>query len=312
MRGLQFIPYDTKIDFMGIRWWGFIFSGGLTVVAILFLLFKGLNFGIDFRGGILIETRTSGPANLADMRGKIGGLGLGDYDLQTFGQPTDVLIRVQQQTGGDKEQLEAVEKIKKTLGTGYEYRRVEYVGPKVGEELIRGGVIATVLALLSILVYVWFRFEWQFGVCGVVTLVHDVITTLGLFSIVQYDFNLTTVAAVLTIAGYSINDTVVVYDRIRENMRKYKKMPLIELFNRSLNETLSRTILTSSTTLLALIALFVFGGSVISTFAIAMIWGVIVGTYSTAIISTALLVYLPPRRSGTEEDEAKDAAGQKA
>jgi preprotein translocase subunit SecF len=312
MRGFQFIPAGTKIDFMGFRWWGFIFSGGLTVLSILFLLFQGLNFGIDFRGGILIEVRGSGPVDLAAMRAKISGLNLGDHDLQGFGQSSDVLIRVQQQIGGEQAQLQAVEKVKQALGAGYDYRRVEYVGPKVGGELIRGGLIATALALLSILVYVWFRFEWQFGVCGVLTLLHDVITTLGVFSITQYDFNLTTVAAVLTIAGYSINDTVVVYDRIRENLRKYKKMPLVELFNRSLNETLSRTIMTSTTTLLALIALFVFGGEVISTFAIAMIWGVVVGTYSTAIISTAVLIYLPPRRPGTEDDEAKGAAGQKA
>lgn len=303
MRGLQFVPPGTKIDFMGIRWWGFIFSGALTLLSLVFLAWQGLNFGIDFRGGILIEVRASGPADLAAMRAKIGKLSLGDYDLQGFGQPSDVLIRVQQQTGGDQAQLQAVEKVKQALGAGYDYRRVEYVGPKVGEELVRGGIIATVLALASIMVYVWFRFEWQFGLCGVVTLLHDVITTLGVFSITQYDFNLTTVAAVLTIAGYSINDTVVILDRVRENLRKFKTMPLPELFDRSINETLSRTINTSGTVFLTVLALFAFGGPVIRDFSFALLWGVIVGSYSTICVALPMLLYMNIDRGAQDTAE---------
>jgi preprotein translocase subunit SecF len=310
MRGFQFFPAKPNIDFMGFRFIGFVLSAVLTVLAIVLVMTKGLNFGIDFRGGILIEIRTQGPADLADLRAKVGKLDLGQVDLQGFGTPTDVLIQVQEQAGGEVAQQRAVEKVRQALGPNIQYRRVEFVGPKVGSELIRDGMIATVLTLASIMAYIWFRFEWQFGVCGVLTLLHDVITTIGMFALLQYEFNLTTVAAVLTIAGYSLNDTVVVYDRIRENIRKFKKMPFLELLNRSVNETLSRTIMTSMTTMLALLALYFFGGEVISGFSFAMIWGVIVGTYSTFIISTPLLLYLNVRRASAEDKEEGAPAGQ--
>lgn len=310
MRGIQFFPAQSNINFMGFRFIGFALSALLTVLAIVLVLTKGLNFGIDFRGGILVEVRTQGPADLADMRAKVGKLDLGQVDLQGFGAPSDVLIQIQEQPGGEVAQQRAVEKVRQALGAGVEYRRVEFVGPKVGGELIRDGIIATILALASIMAYIWFRFEWQFGLCGVVTLLHDVITTIGMFAIMQFEFNLTTVAAVLTIAGYSLNDTVVVYDRIRENIRKFKKMPFVDLCNRSVNETLSRTIMTSMTTMLALLALYFFGGEVISGFSFAMIWGVVVGTYSTFIISTPLLIYLNVRRAGPEDKEEGAPAGQ--
>jgi len=308
LRPIVFVPHHTKIDFMGFRYWGLGLSGLLTVVSVVMVIWQGLAFGIDFRGGILMEVRSiQGAANLADMRQKLGGLGLGSHELQGFGQPSDVLIRIEQQPGGDAAQQKAVEKVRNTLGTAFEYRRVEFVGPKVGGELIQTGVIATIVALLGIMAYIWFRFEWQFGVGAVFTLLHDVLTTIGLFAVTQMEFNLSTVAAVLTIAGYSINDTVVIYDRIRENLRKYKKMPLIDLFNLSINETLGRTLLTSLTTALALIALVAFGGEVISGFSIAMLWGVVAGTYSTYIISVPMLLYLNLRN---KPELAEDAAAK--
>ena len=221
LKPLIVIRHVPKIDFMRWHVFGFAFSGFLTVLTVALLLTVGLNFGIDFRGGMLIEARvTTGPANLAEMRGKLDALDLGEVSLQQFGEPTDVLIRMAQQPGGDRAQMAAVKKVQEALGTNVEYRRVEVVGPTVGSELIRAGVLATVLALVAIMIYVWFRFEWQFGLGAMVSTFHDVITTVGLFALLQLEFNLTTLAAILTIAGYSINDTVVIYDRVRETMRQ--------------------------------------------------------------------------------------------
>ena len=232
------------------------------------------------------------------MRSRLSGLGLGEIELQEFGNDTDVLIRVERQQGDEKAQLKAVETVKEAMGPGVNYRRVEFVGPKVGAELIQAGIMAVLFALGAMLIYIWFRFEWQFGVGAVTALGHDVLLTIGIFSILGLEFNLSTVAAILTIAGYSINDTVVVYDRVRENLRKFKTMNLGDLLNLSINETLSRTILTSVTTLLALLALFFFGGQVIKGFSFAMIWGVLVGTYSSIWIAVPLLVYMKLKRSG--------------
>ena len=227
-----------------------------------------------------------------------------------------MLIRIERQPGGEKAQLLAVEKAKQALGNEVDYRRTEFVGPKVGGELIEAGITAVLLALGAMLVYIWFRFEWQFGVGAVVALLHDVLLTIGVFALLGLEFNLSTVAAILTIAGYSINDTVVVYDRVRENLRKYKQMPLTELLNLSINGTLSRTLLTSVTTLLALGALYFFGGEVLAGFSFAMIWGVLVGTYSSIFIAVPLLVYMNLRRTGlivgdTDDDDAA-AAGKSA
>jgi preprotein translocase SecF subunit len=306
MRPLVFLRKTPNIDFMRLHIAGFAFSIVLTIASIVAFLSVGLNYGIDFVGGVLIEARsTSGPADLADMRQKIDTLHLGENSLQGFGGPNDVLIRLSRQPGGDAAQEKTVNAVRQALGTGIEFRRVEVVGPKVGEELIRAGVLATVLALLAIAAYVWFRFEWQFGVGAMISTAHDVITTVGLFAIFQLEFNLTTLAAILTVAGYSINDTVVIYDRVRETMRKYRTMDFKQLINLSLNETLSRTILTVMTVALAVLSLLLFGGEVLRGFSIAMLWGIVIGTYSSLFIAAPLLYYIRPKRGA----EAKKAAG---
>jgi len=310
MKKLVMIPADTTIDFMGKRIIAFAFSAMLVLASIGLFAVQGLNLGIDFLGGILIEVKTDGPADVGAMRSTLGQLGLGDVSLQEFGSPDVVLIRIQRQEGGDEAQQRAVTAVKDALGnTVVEYRRTETVGPTVGVELQEAAFIAVLAAIGAILVYIWFRFEWQFGVAAVVALVHDVISTIGLFSLFQLEFNLATVAAILTIAGYSINDTVVVFDRVRENLRKYKRMPLPDLFNLSINSTLSRTIMTSFTTLLALFSLSLLGGEVIRGFSVALIWGIVVGTYSSIALAVPLLLYLKVHR-GTVEVEAGTAEAE--
>ena len=309
MRGLRFIPADINISFIPKRIMFFIFSAVLITSSVGLFLTKGLNYGIDFQGGILMEVRTDKAASISAMRTTLGNLGLGEVALQEFGQPTDVLIRVQRQEGGEGAQQVAVEKVKAALGSGVDYRRTEFVGPKVSEELFWDGVMAVSLAILAILVYIWFRFEWQFGLGAIVALTHDVLSTIGIFALLGLEFNLSTVAAVLTIAGYSINDTVVVYDRVRENLRKYKKKDFGELLNDSVNQTLSRTVMTSVTTLLALLALYFLGGAVIKDFSFAMIWGVIIGTYSSICLAVPMLMYLNVNRGGALAGENDDEAG---
>ncbi|HSA79577.1 MAG TPA: protein translocase subunit SecF [Geminicoccaceae bacterium] len=309
LRGFRLIPDQTRIPFVRYQYWAYAFSGALILLTLVLLPTKGLNFGIDFRGGILIEVGMPGPAaELAVMRATLGNLSLGEVALQQFGDPATVLIRIERQPGGEAGQLAAVDKVKTTLsqrfGEGISYRRVEFVGPKVSEDLLWNGTQATVYALLAILAYVWFRFEWQFAVGAVVALIHDAVTTIGLFALFGLEFNLTTIAAVLTIIGYSINDTVVIYDRVRENLRKYKAMPLPELIDRSVNETLARTVMTSMTTFLALIALVVFGGPVIRGFTIAMLWGVVVGTYSTVYVAAPIVLHLNLRREPAPQPAA--------
>jgi preprotein translocase SecF subunit len=300
MRSFRLIPDDTRIQFVRYRYWAYAFSGALVLLALILVPTKGLNFGIDFQGGILIEVGMPGGADLAAMRATLGGLGLGEVALQEFGAPENVLIRIERQAGGEAGQLAAVERVKAALaerfGDDITYRRVEFVGPKVSEDLLWAGTQATVYALIAILAYVWFRFEWQFAVGAVVALIHDAVTTLGLFALFGLEFNLTTIAAILTIIGYSVNDTVVIYDRIRENLRRFKNMPLPELIDRSVNETLARTIMTSATVLLALIALVVFGGPVIRDFTIAMLWGVVIGCYSTVYVAAPMILHLNLRR----------------
>ena len=301
MLSFRFIPDRTNIPFIRYQRLAYALSGALIVLSLLLLPTKGLNFGIDFQGGILIEVRVPGPAaDLGAMRATLGGLGLGEVALQEFGQPNDVLIRIERQAGGEEAQLAAVDRVKAALaerfGNDVSYRRVEFVGPKVSGDLFWAGTQAVIYALIAILAYIWFRFEWQFAIGAIVALIHDVLLTLGIFSLLGLEFNLSTVAALLTIVGYSLNDTVVIYDRVRENLRRYKTMSLPELIDRSINETLARTVMTSLTTLLALIALFVFGGPVIRGFTFAMIWGVLVGTYSTIYIASPLLLHLNLRR----------------
>ncbi|MBB53482.1 MAG: protein translocase subunit SecF [Magnetovibrio sp.] len=307
MRGLRLIPVDINISFIPKRIIFFIFSAVLITSSVGLFLTKGLNYGIDFQGGILMEVRTDKAVDISAMRTTLGNLGLGEVTLQEFGQPTDVLIRVQRQEGDESAQQAAVETVKAALGFGVDYRRTEFVGPKVSEELFRDGVMAVSLAILAILIYIWFRFEWQFGMGAVVALTHDVLSTIGIFALLGLEFNLSTVAAVLTIAGYSINDTVVVYDRVRENLRKYKKKDFGELLNESVNQTLSRTVMTSMTTLLALLALYFLGGAVIKDFSFAMIWGVIIGTYSSICLAVPMLMYLNVNRGGAMVGEDNDA-----
>ncbi len=298
MHTLRLVPSGTNYPFIRQRTITFVMSAVLTLLSVVLFFAPGLNYGIDFRGGILMEVRSSqGTPDLAELRSRLSGLGLGEVALQDFGVSSDVLIRIESQ-GDERAQNVAIEKIRAALGSGFEFRRVEAVGPKVGGELIEAGAIASILAMLAIAIYVWFRFEWQFGVAAFIATVHDVVTTLGLFAVTQIEFNLSTVAALLTIAGYSINDTVVVFDRIRETMRKYKTMEFGELMNRAINDTLSRTIMTSLTTMLAVLALVVFGGEVIRSFSVAMVWGILIGTYSSIFLAAPLLLYMrPPRPS---------------
>lgn len=292
MKALNLVPHDVNISFMSKRVMFFAFSAFLIIASIGMVLTKGLNFGIDFKGGILIEVRTDGPADISAMRNQLTSLGLGEVSLQEFGLPTDVLIRIQRQDGDGDAQNRAVELVQQTLGSDVEYRRTEFVGPKVSQELLQDGILAVGLAMAAILVYIWFRFEWQFGVGAIIALMHDIIVTIGVFALLGLEFNLSTVAAVLTIAGYSINDTVVVFDRVREKLRKYKTMDLPELLNFAINRTLSRTLMTSVTTLIALGALFFLGGEVIRDFSFAMIFGVVIGTYSSICVAVPVLLYL--------------------
>ena len=349
MRPIRLVPPNTRIPFLSQRRPAYVLSSLLVLGSIVATIFLGLNFGIDFRGGTLLELRYQSPVQIGQLRSATEGLDIGEVALQEFGEPTDVLVRIQlqdepegeariaaaQQDGPLQEdtaegiQLGAdvisllrsraeagvigandgavLDLLEAVAEEGFEIRRREFVGPTVGGELIEAGIIAVLLAMAAILIYIWFRFEWQFGVCAVAALLHDVISTIGLFAVIQHEFNLATVAALLTIAGYSINDTVVVFDRVRENLRRYKKAPIEEVLNRSLNETLSRTLMTSITTLLALTALFVLGGPIIRDFAFALIWGVLIGTYSSIFVAVPLLTRLRLRPAAIEA-AAKDVA----
>jgi len=313
MKGLRFIPSDTRIRFIRYRMISFAVSGLLMLASIGLFFTAGLNYGIDFKGGTLIEVRNkSGPVELGAMRSRLSKIGVGEVQIQEFGVPTDVLIRIEQQKGGEKNQQNAIRKVKETLGDSVDYRRVEVVGPTVSGELIQSGMIAVLVAIFSVLLYIWFRFEWQFSLGAVAALVHDVVLTIGLFCLLQLEFGLSIIAAILTIVGYSLNDTVVVFDRVRENLRKYKKMPFSELLDHSINDTLSRTILTSVTTLIALLSLYVFGGQVIRGFTFAMIWGVLVGTYSSVYVASPLLLLLGVKRdwSGLGGAKVKQPAAE--
>jgi preprotein translocase subunit SecF len=294
MRLLRIVPDDTKFDFMRFRRISFPLSAALSIMAMVLYFTHGLNFGIDFVGGTLMEVQQKGgPADLAKMRTTLSSLGLGEVQLQQFGTPSDVLIRVAQQPGGDAAQQAAVDKVKGALGNEVDYRRVEVVGPRVSTELLAYGTLGLVVAILGILIYLWFRFEWQFALGAMIANVHDIVLTIGFMSITQIDFDLTSIAALLTILGYSLNDTVVIYDRIRENLRKYKRMPMPELLNSSINSTLSRSIITHVTVTLALLALLLFGGHAIHSFTATMMFGVVlVGTYTSIFIASPILIYL--------------------
>ena len=291
---LRIVPDDTKFDFMRFRRISFPISAVLSIIAITLYFVHGLNFGIDFRGGTLLEIQTkAGPADIGALRTQLNTLNLGDIQLQQFGGPSDVLIRIAEQPGGDLAQQQAVQKVRGALGDSVDYRRVEVVGPRVSSELLASGTLGLMLAILAILVYLWFRFEWQFALGAMIANVHDLVLTVGFMSVTQIDFDLTSIAALLTILGYSLNDTVVIYDRIREMLRRYKKMPMTDLLNSSINSTLSRSIITHVTVTLALLALLLFGGKAIHSFAATMMFGVVlVGTYTSIFIAAPILIYL--------------------
>ena len=296
LRPFQIIPPDTNVDFVAKRWWAFSVTILLVLITLTALSVKGLNLGIDFKGGILIEAKAQQVIDMPALRADLSTLNLGEVALQQFGAPTDVLIRIQRQEGDEAAQMTAIQSVRAKLGTSYEYRRVEVVGPTVGKELLHAGILATILAMLAISIYVGVRFEWQFGLAALIATFHDVLTTVGMYAVLQLDFNLTAVAALLTLAGYSINDTVVVFDRIRETLRRQKATDLRSIINASVNQTLSRTTMTAGTTLLALLPLVFMGGQTLINFSAALTWGILVGTYSSIYVAAALLLYMPPLR----------------
>jgi preprotein translocase subunit SecF/SecD/SecF fusion protein len=311
-KGIDFFPHDLRVPFMRYKGRALALSILAMSASLALFMTKGLNYGVDFKGGSLIELRTkSGDADIAALRAKLNGLGVGSVQIQQFGSPSDVLVRVEEQPGGEKPQQAALTKVRDAVKGGYTERRVEVVGPAVSSELRMTGFIAVAAGVLAIMAYVWFRFEWQFALGGVVALTHDVLLTMGIFSLFQFEFDLSTVAALLTILGYSVNDTVVVSDRIRENLRKFKKMELNDLLNLSINETLSRTILTGMTAIAVLLALYIFGGEVIRNFNLAMLMGVVIGTYSSIFIAAPLLGYLGVKRDWSDA-AAKTVAASKA
>ncbi len=306
--GITFIPPDTKIDFVGQRAITWFVSAFLTVVPLILVATVGLNMGIDFQGGTLIEVKTKqSPADLAALRSQLNGLGLGEVQIQEFGAPDEVLIRIASQPT-EAEQQVSIAKVKESLGDTVEYRRTEIVGPTISSELIAGGTVAVVVAMIGILIYVWFRFEWQFAVAAIASLVHDVTATIGLYSLLQLEFNVSSIAAILTIIGYSLNDKVVIFDRIRENLRKYRRMPMVELLDLSINEMLSRAVLTHVTTFLAMLPFLFFGGETIYGFAVAMCFGVVIGAYSSIFVASPMQLILGVRRDAF----SASAAGAKS
>lgn len=275
---------------MGARKWTYALSAIMVLLSIASITFKGFNYGIDFSGGILMELKSENTINVEELRKQLSAVDLDEINLQSIGETgNEVVLRAQAKNLDEKQQMAVVNQIKSTLGSAYEYRRVELVGPQVGGELKKAGVIASVIAVLAISAYIWFRFEWQFALGAMLGLIHDVVVTVGVLSFFDFDFSLTTVAAILTLAGYSVNDTVVTYDRIRENLRKFKKMPQFDLLNKSINDIFSRTILTGCTTLLAALALLIWGGDTLRSFSFTIVWGVIVGTYSSIYVSAVFL-----------------------
>ena len=312
---LTLVPSGTNIPFMGIRNWTFFLSAAVSIAALAAFATIDMNYGIDFKGGSLIEVRSKGAtADVSDIRAKLADLGLGDIQVQQIGTERDVLIRVESQGLGEGAEQAAVTQIRDEIGDQYDFRRVEVVGPTVSSELAFAGIVGVLVSLAAILIYVWLRFEWQFGIGAIIATAHDVIMTIGFYVVSGVEFNLSSIAAILTIVGYSLNDTIVVYDRVRENLRRYKKMPLPELLDASMNQTLSRTTMTSLTTILALAALAIFGGEVIRSFTVAMLFGIITGTYSSIFIAGPLLILFGLRPGGdkTESRETQATTPAKA
>ena len=304
---LRLVPDGTNYPFVYWSRFGYFLSGILCTLSILLFVFQGLNYGIDFKGGTVITIRTDGPADVDSLRSSLGGLGLGDVEIQEFGGPSDVLIRLEAQPS-EQEELAAQQKVKAALGNKVEVRSVETVGPKVSNELTEEAILAVLVSIIGVLIYLWARFEWQFASAAVISLLHDVLLSIGLFSLIGLEFNLNIIAAILTIIGYSLNDTVVNFDRVREFMRKYKTMNFADLLDFSVNSVLPRTLLTSVCTLIALFSLYIFGGEVIRGFTFAMIWGVFVGTYSSVFVAVPLLLIYGLKRESARAAERAEAA----
>ena len=297
MSSIRWIKKDLKINFLRVKNIATILSILAIISSLFFLVYKNLNFGIDFKGGTLIEIKKDENLSIAEIRNQLSELNIGDIQIQTFGSDDIILIRIENSTNLDANaDMSSIELIRSSLGNDVIIQRTEIVGPKVSSELIQKGIIAIIIAVFLMLFYIWIRFEWQFSIGAVTALIHDVMITMGIFSFLQIEFNLSIIAALLTIIGYSMNDTVVVYDRIRENLRKYKQMNIFDLINQSLNETMSRTLLTSVTTLLALFSLYFLGGEVLKGFTLAMIIGVFIGTYSSVFIASQIILYMNVKR----------------
>ena len=297
MKNIQFNKYYKLFT---------LISSGLAIISILLLIFKGLNFGIDFKGGTLIELRAiDKQINISSLRSSFSKMNLGDVAIKNFGEDYDFLIKFEKK-GPEKDLIQNIKKdLNASIGSGYEIRRVENVGPKVSAELLKGGLIAIAVSLGAMLFYIWIRFEWQFSIGAILALFHDVLITMGIFSLIGLEVNLSIVAAILTIVGYSMNDTVVIFDRVRENLKKHIDLKIFDLTNLSINETLSRTIITSVTTLLALLSIFLFGGEILKGFSFAMILGVLIGTYSSIFVASPILKFFKVSYKTLEKEEEK-------
>ena len=319
MKLLRLAPENTKFPFMRFRRVSYPLSATLSIIAVLLFVFVHMNFGIDFAGGTVIELRAKGgSAEVGTLRALAEKLNLGEIEVQAFGNKSDATMRFGLQPGGDVAQQAAVERVRAAVENDYELRRVEVVGPRVSNELVQSGTLGVVLSIIAVLGYLWFRFEWQFAVSAVIATMHDLLLTVGFFAVTQLEFNTTSIAAILTIVGYSLNETVVVLDRIREMMRKYKKMSTAHIIDMSINAVLPRTIMTATTVFLALLSLAIFGGQVIRSFSLAMIWGIVVATYSSVFICSPMLIYLGlrtdevERAKSSDDAPAEDAAARKA
>jgi preprotein translocase subunit SecF len=313
MKLLRLAPENTKFGFMRFRRVSYPFSATLSIISVLLFFFVGMNFGIDFEGGTQVELRAkSGNADIAALRGTAESLGLGAVEVQRSGAETDAVLRVGLQPGGEAAQQNAVGKLRQAFADNYDFRQVDAVGPRVSGELEQKGTLGIVISILAVLTYLWFRFEWQFAVGAIIGTMHDLLLTIGFFCVTQLEFNTTSIAAILTIVGYSLNETVVVLDRIREVMRKYKRLSTAEIVDMSVNAVLPRTIMTATTVFLALLALFFLGGHVIRSFSAAMIWGIFVATYSSVFICSPILIYLGVRADVFDKEDAPQGQGASA
>ena len=302
MKLLRLAPENTRFGFMRFRRVSYPFSAVMSIVSVVLFLTIGMNYGIDFAGGTLIEVRAvSGHADLAELRKKTEAMNVGPVGVQGLGTAADVAIRFGLQPGGDAAQEGAVERVVSAIGDGYKVRQTAVVGPTISGELVQSGTLGVVISILAVLCYLWFRFEWQFAVGAIIATMHDLLLTVGFFAITQLEFNTTSIAAILTIVGYSLNETVVVLDRIREMMKKYRKLPTNELIDLSVNAVLPRTIMTATTVFLALVSLVLFGGDVIRSFSLAMMFGIFVATYSSIFICSPMLIYLGLRHEAMGE-----------